>query len=170
MSSSRAQAARGGQEAVLINAIDFFKPVSSGCTPLAPHNQPRPIPAAYSHFHFPDPTTSPAPPAQKSRFEALRALRVCTGFGRADVGPCARHRRASASSLECGGGMQEAACGGRHVADFATSRKNCDLRTLVLIRVGRVGRSRRRAAPYAPQSEREQHGGRRWAGRDCLRW
>ena len=166
---STPRAARGCQEVVLIDAIGLFKPVSSGCTPLTPHHQPRPIPAANSHFHFPDPTTSPAPPVQKSRFEALRALRVCTGLGRANVGPCSTHPRASASSVAGGGGKQEAACGGGQIADFAILRKNCDLRSSVLIRVGRVGRSRCRAAPCAPQSEHQQHGGRRWAGGDCLR-
>ena len=133
MSSSRAQAARGGQEAVLINAIDFFKPVSSGCTPLAPHNQPRPIPAAYSHFHFPDPTTSLAPPAQKSRSAALRALRVCTGLGRGDVGACPTHRRASTCSEAGGGRGQEVAYSGRKVGDFASPRENRVLRSRVLI-------------------------------------
>ena len=153
MSSSRAQAARGGQEAVLINAIDFFNAVSSGCTPLAPHNQPRPIPAANSHFHFPDPTTSPAPTAQKSRFEALRALRVCTGLGEADVGPCSTHPGASTCSAVGGGGAQEDAYGGRKVADFASLRENLDLRRPV--RIG-CGQGRAISTSDRPLRTREQ--------------
>ena len=81
--------------------------------------------------------TDPHPPPSSTRWKivicAPRALRVCTGLGPADVGPCATHPGASAGSVAGGGAAREAACGGRQIAIFAISCENRDLRTLVLV-------------------------------------
>ena len=67
-----------------------------------------------------------------SRFSHLRVLRVCTGFGRTDVGLRATHHGSGASSVADDGGPQESACRGRRVAISRHLAKNRHLRASVL--------------------------------------
>ena len=68
-----------------------------------------------------------------SRFSHLRVLRVCTGFGRTDVGLRATHHGSGASSVADDGGPQESACRGRRVAISRHLAKNRHLRASVCV-------------------------------------
>ena len=122
--------------------------VSSGHTPLTPHEQPRAIPVTVLNIHFPTPTHYLTSTGRNNSFCGRPCSPCWCRMGRPDVGPCSTHPRGRAGSSA----VRHARCHTTAAKSryFRLWRENRVLRALVLGGWAQDATSRRRPAHYAP--------------------
>lgn len=93
--------------------------VSSGHTPLTPHEQPRAIPVTVLNIHFSTPTHYLTSTGRNNSFCGRPCSPSWCRMGRPDVGPCSTHPGGSAGSSAGGGAARAMPYDGRKVAIFS---------------------------------------------------